>query len=109
MDGHGRTLNLVQKAAKKKIIFKYHAVRQMSHPHRLITTKEIIEVVNKGKVVEDYPEEPRGQSCLMLGYGENQRPIHVVCAPKVEFLAIITAYLPDPNNWGNDFKMRKKS
>ena len=43
----------------------------------------------------------------MLGFGEGGRPIHVVCAPKDEYLAIITAYLPDPHEWAEGFRRRR--
>ena len=39
-----------------------------------------------------------GHSCLLLGRGEEGRPIHVVCSAKDEFLAIITAYVPLSTN-----------
>jgi len=35
------------------------------------------------------------------------RPIHVVCAPKPEYLAIITAYIPHSDQWSDDFMKRK--
>jgi hypothetical protein len=35
-------------------------------------------------------------------------PIHVLCSPKVEFLAIITAYLPDKDEWEDDFRVRRR-
>jgi len=65
-------------------------------------------VVEKGTVIEEYPDDVRGHSCLLLGYGANQRPIHVVCAPKADYLAIITAYLPDPDKWESDWQIRKE-
>ena len=34
-------------------------------------------------------------------------PMHIVCSPKPEFLAIITAYTPAPNEWDSSFKVRK--
>ncbi len=40
----------------------------------------------------------------MLGRGNDDRPIHVVCSPKTDFLAIITAYIPDENRWTDDFR-----
>ena len=80
----------------------------MSRPDRLITTAEIRKVVERGEVVEDYPEDVRGHSCLMLGFGEGGRAIHVVCSPKDEYLAIITAYLPDAGEWSDDFRVRVK-
>lgn len=81
----------------------------MSRPDRQITTSELHKVVDTGEVIEDYPEDVRGHSCLLLGFGEENRAIHIVCAPKDEYLAIITAYLPSAGEWSEDFKMRSKS
>jgi hypothetical protein len=53
-------------------------------------------------------DDPREISCLMLGYGLDNRPIHIVCAPKDDFLAVITAYLPDAEEWSEDFRKRIK-
>jgi hypothetical protein len=60
-------------------------------------------------VIENYPEDARGHSCLILGFGKNERPVHVVCSPKEDYLAIITAYLPDSNEWEQNFKTRKRA
>ena len=32
---------------------------------------------------------------------------HVVCSPKEDYLAIITAYLPDPEQWEDNLRKRK--
>jgi hypothetical protein len=64
-------------------------------------------VVTQGELIEDYPSDPRGHSCLVLGFGVANRAVHVVCSPKDEYLAIITAYLPDPTQWSDDFKRRR--
>jgi len=72
----------------------------------MVTTAEVMAVVIGGELVEDYPEDVRGHSCLLLGLGEQGRPIHVVCAPKTDYLAIITAYLPDLAQWSADFRRR---
>lgn len=81
----------------------------MSKPHRLISTKEVRFVIENGEIIEDYPEDSRGHSCLILGKGDYNRYIHVVCSPKDDYLAIITAYLPAPYEWSNNFRERKKS
>ena len=47
-----------------------------------------------------------GDSCLLLGFGDRERRIHVVCAPREGYLAIITAYLPDAHEWSKDFRKR---
>lgn len=92
----------------RQILFLSHAVRQMSRPDRMITTTEVRNVLSTGEVIEDYPTDPRGPSCLILGRGIGDRRIHVVCSPKPEFLAIITAYLPDHDEWSDDFRVRTK-
>lgn len=99
-------LEKVQEAAGKRLLFLPHTIRQMSRPDRMITTNEVEAVIMTGEVIEDYPEDARGHSCLMLGVGQGNRAIHVVCSPKDEYLAIITAYLPDPDQWKSDFRER---
>jgi hypothetical protein len=97
----------VQKAARKRLLFLPHAIRQMSRPERMITPSEVEAVVVSGELIEDYPQDPRGHSCLLLGFGDAKRAVHVVCSPKDDYLAIITAYLPDPAQWSEDFRRRR--
>jgi hypothetical protein len=99
-------LSLVQRAAALRPLFLPHAIRQMSRPDRLITTADIHSAVEHGEIIEDYPDDVRGHSCLMLGFGEGGRAIHVVCSPKDEYLAIITAYLPNEDEWSDNFRVR---
>ena len=101
-------LSLVRKRAEQKLLFLPHAIRQMMHPDRMITTLEVRKVIFEGEIIEDYPDDARGHSCLMLGYGDKNRALHVVCAPKDEYLAIITTYVPDEEQWEEGFKHRRK-
>ena len=93
-------------SANKKILFLPHTIKQMSRPDRMITIDEIREAVLLGEIIEEYPEDQRGESYLIF-HAKQNRVIHVVCAPKTEYLAIITAYLPAPNQWSSDFKTRR--
>ncbi len=102
----GSVLEDVRAAAASRTLFLPHAIRQMSRAEPLLTPAEVEAVVTQGELLEDYPEDVRGRSCLLLGFGDGARPIHVVCAPKEEYLAIITAYLPDPTQWSSDFRRR---
>lgn len=108
MEARSEIIDLIHKSAEKRILFLPHAVRQMSLTERMISTSEVRHVVKKGELIEDYPEDARGHSCLILGFGDEGHPIHVVCSPKEDYLAIITAYLPDPNQWEDNFRKRKK-
>lgn len=90
------------------MLFLPHAVRQMSRPDRMISTVDVRKVVEEGEIIEDYPEDTRGHSCLIFGRAKNGRPIHIVCTPKEEYLAVITAYIPDETQWSIDFRTRIK-
>lgn len=109
MDANKKILQEIHQAAARKVLFLPHAVYQMSRPERMISPTEVRRVVNTGEVIEDYPEDVRGHSCLLLGHGADSRPLHVVCAPKTEYLAIITAYLPNSDQWEDDWRTRKSS
>ena len=71
------------------------------------TSIRVESVVTRGQIIEDYPTDVRGHSCLMLGTPEG-RAVHVVCSPKDEYLAVITSYLPDPAQWSDDFRVRMR-
>src|SRR5438128_3745906 len=109
MDSDKGILQQSRQAAAIKILFLPHAGQQMSRPERLISAAEVRHVVATGEVIEDYPDDPRGHSCLLLGEGTDNRPLHVVCAPKAEYLAIITAYLPSRDQWEDDMRTRKSA
>ena len=108
MAGDSRILQAVRSAAAQRILFLPHAVRQMSRPDRMISAAEVRHAVRMGKVIEEYPDDPRGPSCLILGFGKGGRSIHVVCSPKSEYLAIITAYVPSETEWTDNFGRRKQ-
>ncbi|WP_337287823.1 DUF4258 domain-containing protein [Candidatus Methylomirabilis sp.] len=106
VEGEGMLLR-VREAARKRRLYLPHAVRQMERPDRMITIAEVRDVIEHGEIIEDYPEDARGHSCLLLRRGDSDRPIHVVCAPKIDYLAVITAYIPDEKEWDSDFRVRR--
>lgn len=76
---------------------------------RRITVKEIREAVALGEVIEDYPSDKYGPSCLIFGITANRRPIHVQCSyPSRSLIAIITVYEPDALRW-IDFRTRRST
>ncbi|MDR4505031.1 MAG: DUF4258 domain-containing protein [Candidatus Scalindua sp.] len=93
-------------AANKHILFLPHAIKQMSRPDRMITTDEVHKTILHGEVIEEYTDDPRGESCLIF-HTPSKRPVHVVSAPRADYLVIVTAYLPEPNQWSTDFKTRR--
>ena len=61
-----------------------------------------------GEIIEDYPEDKYGPSCLIYGITREGRILHVQCS--IEPVWIITAYDPtlSPEEWEKDFKRRRK-
>ena len=60
----------VRQSAAKRILFLPYAIRQMSRVDRMISTADIRTVIEHGEVIEDYPEDVRGHSCLCQQCGE---------------------------------------
>lgn len=83
-------LERVRAAAAKRLLFLPHTIRQMSRPDRMITTKDVENAIMTGEIIEDYPDDSKGHSCLILGAGLDLRSIHLVCALQDEYLAVIT-------------------
>jgi hypothetical protein len=92
----------------KKRLYEYskHAVDQSII--RNISLRELAEAIaGRSEVVEDYPEDKYGPSCLILGYTRAGRPLHIQCSyPSRPLIKIITLYEPDPDLW-IDFRIRK--
>ena len=91
--------------------FTEHARREMeSESFGLIRVDEVMEALNGGEIIEEYPDDQPYPSCLILGRTHAERPLHVVCAPVLaeQRLIIITIYQPDPARWEADFKGRKR-
>ena len=65
-----------------------------------ISIEEIEQVLLNGAILEEYPSDPRGPSCLVLGYGREGYPVHIVCGQTPsKRLRLITVYLPSPPKW----------
>ncbi len=87
--------------------FSKHALDQSIR--RNIRVSEVRQFFNLSvELVEDYPEDKYGPSCLLLGYTNTNRPLHIQCSyPSRPLVKIITLYQPNPKLW-IDNKIRKK-
>jgi hypothetical protein len=102
-------LEIQQKVRAKSYRLTSHAEREREADQ--ITVREIEEALlsERCEVIENYPDDPRGASCLVLGFTEERLPLHLVCGVSLpDVMVIITVYRPHPDKWF-DWRIRKGS
>jgi len=78
--------------------FSKHAVDQSII--RRISVQDVCDAINNGTIIEDYPDDKYGPSCLIFGMTAERRPIHIQCSyPSRPIVKIITLYEPNPIRW----------
>jgi len=102
LSGNGRIMELIEgirnKINQNLFEFTKHAADRMIL--RNITINEIREAIQSGQVIEDYPQDKFGPSCLVLGFTRNERPLHIQCSyPIRPLIKIVTLYEPNPDEW----------
>jgi Domain of unknown function (DUF4258) len=86
--------------------FSQHATDQSIVRH--ISVQEVREAITAGEIIEDYPDDKYGPSCLLLGFTSTHRPLHIQCSyPSRPLVKIITLYEPDPERW-IDLRTRRR-
>jgi hypothetical protein len=86
-----------EKARENEFQLSGHAHKERQE--EAIHTWEIREALINCEILENYPKDPKGPSCLVIGYAMG-RPIHIVCGRvKNDWLLIITVYIPKPPKW----------
>ena len=96
-----------QAVSDGSIIWRKHTLEKMIT--RNISRAEVLEVIEKGEVIQRYDYDKPFPSALVLGF-PSARPIHVVVAFDEENLEafIITVYEPDLAIFEPDFKTKRK-
>jgi hypothetical protein len=74
---------------------------------RNISYNDIKAAIMSGEIIEDYPNDYPYPSCLICGYSINGSALHTVVGMSDTKLWLITAYKPDPEQWSEDFKVRR--
>lgn len=70
---------------------------------------DVIDRTPNGEVIEDYPDDRRGSSCLVLLNVGDEEPVHAVWAfdDGSRRAILITVYRPDPARWSGDLRHRR--
>ena len=87
--------------------FTIHALERRIE--RNILKNEIKEAILNGEIIEEYPKDKYAPSFLVVGYSNNERPLHIQVSYNPVW--IITCYDPSekPAEWSSDFKYRRKA
>lgn len=94
-----------EKVASDQFEFSEHAVNQSIM--RRISVQELRAAIAEGEIIEDYPDDKYGPSCLILGFTPEGRPIHIQCSyPDRPLVKIVTLYEPNPMLWSG-FRIRR--
>lgn len=93
-----------QKVRKQEYDLSSHAHRERQEEQ--ITIAEIEKAIFNDDIIEKYPKDERGESCLIAAKIENM-PLHVVCGMRNNRLLIVTVYRPKLPTWKN-YKERTK-
>ena len=96
---------ICQKIRDRQYEYSLHAADQSIL--RRISHREVEEAMQSGDLIENYPSDKYGPSCLILGQTSGGRVIHIQCThPGRARLKIITLYEPSPEKWIG-FKTRR--
>lgn len=75
-----------------------------------ITVREVVDNIVNGELIREYPDYAKGPCGLVLQWGSDGRPIHVVWGipkGKERPAVLVTAYRPDPDIWEVDWKNKR--
>ena len=100
-------INIIKQLCfEHKIKWSTHAAARIRE--RGIKRSDVLCCLSDGEVIEDYPEDFPFPSCLVFGHATNGSVIHVVVGYDMEYLYIVTAYIPDNTKFEEDLKTRKE-
>jgi hypothetical protein len=89
------------------------SLRITTHAHQEmveegISLEDLITVLRRASLLENYPDHKRGACCLVLGQTGTGRFLHVVCTTSLDVAIIITVYEPRPPKWVTPLQRGKR-
>ena len=90
----------------ENIVISLHG--QLRLNERNITVDDVMNAIDNGEIIEQYPDDFPFPSCLILGLCINDVYIHIVVSMNDDKIYLITAYVPNTDKWEADLKNRKQ-
>ncbi len=93
---------IVSRVKVDHYFFSQHADEERMNDDLMID--EIEEAILNGSILESYPNDRRGNSCLIVGFTKEGKPVHIVYGESGNELVIITVYIPKPPKFINPYE-----
>ncbi len=69
-----------------------------------LTISQLEIALSDCRIIENYPDDPRGESCLVSGFTSGRTPVHVVCGKnRSGHLILVTVYIPTMPKWTDPY------
>jgi hypothetical protein len=95
-----------EKVRNNQYMYSYHA--ELERKADQLTFAQVEAALLNGRVLEQYADTGRGESCLIVGFAD-EIPIHAVCGWRGEKIVLITVYIPRPPKFINPWTRGEKS
>jgi len=87
---------------KDEYYFSKHGEQERQNDN--LSIAEVEEALLNGMILEQYKDIGKGESCLVVGFTNLGKPVHIVCGEFENNLAIITVYIPGPPKFKNPYE-----
>ena len=82
------------RVTRSEFYFSKHGDQERQKENLVLA--EVEEALANGRILEQYPDTGRGESCLVVGFTQAGIPVHAVCGRRGDWMAIVTVYVPKP-------------
>lgn len=95
---------IVERVKQSEYYFSKHGDQERQNDNLLIV--EVEQALISGRILEQYKNTGRGESCLVIGFTNSGKPIHLVCGQRDKRMVIITVYIPHPPKFKTPYERR---
>ena len=102
-----REIEWIQERVRKgEYYFSRHGDQERQNDN--LTIVEVEEALSTSRILEKYENTGIGESCLVAGFTNTGKPIHVVCGERGDWLVLITVYIPSPPKFKTPYERGEK-
>ena len=84
--------------------YRYSRHGDRERQNDALSLDDVEQAMLNGRIIEHYSDTGRGESCLLVGFTDAGKPVHVVCGSMGGSLVIVTVYIPAPPKFKNPYE-----